>query len=173
MSTPPPSPWGGGQPADLGMRFVARLVDFVLLGVVQGILFAGGTFLSAAVGFWPFGDAGAFRAMTGVLGSLVPALIALGYFTLMESARGQTVGKMLVRIQARGPDGATPTFEQALKRNLWTALGVIGVLPFVGGVLVALAQLAAVISIAVTISNSPARRGWHDDFAGTSVTRLA
>jgi hypothetical protein len=80
---------------------------------------------------------------------------------------------MLLKLQTRGPDGGNPTFEQALKRNAFTAIGVLGIIPFMG-FLAGLLSLAAVIMIAVTISNNTAtRRGWHDDFAGgTQVVKI-
>jgi uncharacterized RDD family membrane protein YckC len=91
----------------------------------------------------------------------------------MEFSRGQTLGKMLVRLQTQGPGGGRPTLGQALKRNAFTAIPVLGVIPYFG-VISGLLNLLAVITIAVTISrNRTTRRGWHDDFAGgTTVVRL-
>ena len=40
-------------------------------------------------------------------------------------------------------------------------------------VLASLALLVAVIAIAVTISQDPLKRGWHDKFANTTVTKEA
>ena len=83
-----------GQPADLGTRVLARLIDFVLLGVVTGIiyfifsLFAVRNIWTGQVSFWPF-----------AVSSLLSAVISLGYFVLMESSRGQTVGKMLLKVK--------------------------------------------------------------------------
>ncbi len=37
--------------------------------------------------------------------------------------------------------------------------------------LTGLAELVAVIAIAVTISSDPLKRGWHDKFANTSVIK--
>ena len=37
--------------------------------------------------------------------------------------------------------------------------------------LLGLASLAVVIAIAVTINSDPLKRGWHDKFANTSVTK--
>lgn len=102
-----------GQPADLGTRVLARLIDFVLLGVVTGIiyfifsLFAVRNIWTGQVSFWPF-----------AVSSLLSAVISLGYFVLMESSRGQTVGKMLLKVKTFGPDGALPTTEEAVKRAL-------------------------------------------------------
>jgi uncharacterized RDD family membrane protein YckC len=110
------------------------------------------------------GAGSAFNMFSGFsVGTLVYAIITaaitIGYFAIMESNSGQTVGKMLVGLKTVGPDGNKPTMEQALKRNSWYALGIF---PWLGG----LAQLAATIYIAVTINNSATRTGWHDVFAG-------
>ena len=63
--------------------------------------------------------------------------------------------------------------EEAFKRNAWVAIGILGAIPFLGFV-ASLLSLAAVITIAVTISNDRvARHGWHDNFAGgTTVFRV-
>jgi uncharacterized RDD family membrane protein YckC len=169
---------GPGQPADLWPRFAARLIDYILLTVVNvllgGVLVAG--MLMDADTSGTIGSVGvttttnwAVNAVT----SLISAAIALGYFTLMETSRGQTVGKMLLGLETRGPGGGHPTFEQALKRNAFTAIGVLGIIPFLGFI-AGLLSLAAVIMIAVTISqNTTDRRGWHDNFAGgTMVVRI-
>jgi uncharacterized RDD family membrane protein YckC len=109
----------------------------------------------------------------GAISGVITAALYLGYFTLMESRNGQTLGKMLLKLQTQGPDGATPTTEQALKRNFWVALGILGVIPVVGAPIGGLAELVIVIVIAVTISNSPTRQGWHDNLAGgTKVVKI-
>jgi uncharacterized RDD family membrane protein YckC len=175
---PPPQVTGGvGQPADLWPRFAARLIDYILLTLVN-VFIVGFVIIGSLVGT-SGGTPNGFGVGTGstwaanAVFSVLAAVIALAYFTLMESSRGQTIGKMLLKLQTRGPDGANPTFEQALKRNAFTAIGVLGVIPFLG-FLANLLSLAAVIMIAVTISNNTAtRRGWHDDFAGgTQVIRI-
>jgi len=168
---------GVGQPADLLPRFVARLIDFVLLGFVNALLVSVlvvgvimGSNSGAATG-WGM-DGGAGFAVNAV-SSVVTAAIYLAYFVLMETNRGQTLGKMIMKLETRGPDGGRPTMEQALKRNAFTAIGVLGVIPFLG-LIAGLLSLAAVIMIAVTISrDTVTRHGWHDDFAGgTTVVRI-
>ena len=167
----PPS--GVGQPADLLMRFLARLIDFVLIGIVNAIISA-----ILVVGILGLNGGGYGFSMgasfaSGAISAIISATLSLGYFTLMESRNGQTVGKMLLKLQTQGPSGATPTTEEALKRNAWVALGILGVIPIVGGLIGGLATLAIVIVIAVTINNSPTKQGWHDEFAGgTKVIKI-
>jgi uncharacterized RDD family membrane protein YckC len=165
-----------GQPAGLLERFLARLIDSVLLAIVNVVVVTFivvgtvmGTDAGAMAGFG--GGDGGYAA--GAVSSLLTTALALGYFTYLEATRGQTAGKMLMKLHTRGPDGKNPTMEQALKRNAFLAIGVLGVIPFLGTV-AGLLSLAAVIAIAVTISNNTeTRQGWHDNFAGgTRVVKL-
>jgi len=165
-AAPIPTPSGVGAPADLGLRFVARLIDLILIGIVTSViifpLIIATAFTGVGSAFNMFGGFSAGR----IVFAIITAALTIGYFALMESNSGQTVGKMLIGLKTVGPDGNKPTMEQALKRNAWYALGII---PWIGG----LAQLAAAIYIAVTISNSATRTGWHDEFAGgTKVIKI-
>ena len=169
-ATPP----GVGQPGELGIRFVARLIDGIIVGIVVGILNAiivVGLFgLSGGGGGYGISMGAGWAA--GAISSIISAGLYLGYFTFMESRNGQTVGKMIFKLQTQAPDGSKVTTEQSLKRNLWVALGILGVIPFLG-IVGSLLELAAVIAIAVTINNSPTKQGWHDNFAGgTKVVKI-
>ena len=162
MTAPDPSnapdPTGGEVGASLGIRFVARLIDSILLAValsIVGAVLGLGNLISGDL------DAGT------IIFNALWVVVVVGYFALLESSRGQTIGKMLLRIRTIGPDGRNPTLEEAIRRNGWYALGII---PFIGG----LAQLGVAIYIAVTISQSAMNVGWHDEFAGgTKVVPVA
>ncbi len=166
-------PTGGvGQPANVLPRFFARLIDFIIIGIVSGII---GSLIGAVTGLgitsYGYGVGRSLAAAS--VSSLITGVIYLGYFTLMESGTGQTLGKMLLKLQTRGPDGGKPTTEQAFRRNAWTGLSVLGVLPVVGAIIGSILQLIAEIMIGVTISQSPFRQGWHDRFAGgTQVFKI-
>jgi uncharacterized RDD family membrane protein YckC len=173
-----PSRTGGvGQPADLGPRFVARLIDFVLLGIVNAIVVSAlvvGTLMgtnAAVVGGWGLGTGTTWAA--NAVTTISTTVLTLAYFVLMEHYFGQTVGKMLLKLKTQGPGGGNPSIEQALRRNAFTAIGILGIIPYVG-FLGSLLSLAAVITIMVTINNdNTARHGWHDNFAGgTTVVRV-
>lgn len=154
--TPPPSaPTGPGQPAGAGVRFGARIIDGLLLAVPFWIVvaIAGGSIA---------GSAGA-SLLFGLLGSA----IYVGYFVYLESSRGQTIGKQVLNLRTVGAQGGNPTQQEAFVRNAWVLVGII---PFLGG----LASLAIAIWIAISISNDPAGRGVHDNWAGgTAVVRTA
>ena len=174
----PPAPGAfsrAGQPADLMPRFLARLIDYILLMIVNVVLVAVvviGAIMGDTAGFGGFG---ATNTAAGAVSSILAAILYVGYFAVMESSRGQTVGKMVMSIAVQGPDGGRPTFAEAVKRNAWAGLGILGIVPIIGGVIGGLLQLAAVIYIAVTINaNITTRQGWHDQFAGgTRVVRTS
>lgn len=159
------------QPAGLGIRFLARLIDFIILSVVvqliDSILLRGMFNLdSGDLGSNLGSNLGSVYAYSAISGVITGA-IYLAYFVLMESRTGQTLGKMLLKLRTEGPGGGLPSTEVALRRNFWVALGALAVIPF-GGAIGGLAELVIVIIIAVTISQSPVREGWHDRFAGGS-----
>lgn len=160
--TPAPLPTsysGAGQPADLVPRFLAKLVDVVVM-----------FFINLFVGiFVAFGLNGGYARTA--MAALLSTAVTLAYYAFLESSRGQTVGKMIVGLKVQNLAGQYPTMEQALKRNVYIALGFLTIIPILG-FLGSLAQLAAVIYIAVTInSDRPLFRGWHDKFADTQVIK--
>jgi uncharacterized RDD family membrane protein YckC len=134
----------------------------ILVPVMIGLLGINGS-----VGY---GMGGSFAA--GALTAVLSTIIYLGYFAFMESTRGQTVGKMLMKLHVEGANGGKPTLEEAAKRNIWMGLPILGIVPIVGGLIAGIGQLVAVIMIAVGINNDPvARRPWTDNFAGTRVIK--
>jgi uncharacterized RDD family membrane protein YckC len=155
----------GEVSADLMPRFLARLIDGLLLGflmfvIIVPIVFVG---IFGTSGYSAFGGFG----LSSIVISLVFTTIVIGYFAYLESSRGQTVGKMVMKLKTVGPDGQNPSFESAAKRSGFYALAII---PVIGGLL----ELGAVIYIAYTINESPAHTGWHDEFAGgTRVIKLS
>jgi uncharacterized RDD family membrane protein YckC len=137
---PPPR---GQEPAGLGVRFAARLIDGIIVNVVALILaFAIGSLSS----YW----------VTGLFSGLLMFL----YFLAFESTQGWTPGKKLLGLSVRGPGGAPkPDVQQSAIRNVWTLLPII---PIIGGFL----MVIAIVVIAVTINGSPTKQGKHDELAG-------
>lgn len=144
-----PAPVAGAQPADLLPRFLSRVIDGLILFVVNVILVV---------------------AFDNLIGGVLGGVIYLGYYAYLESSRGQTLGKQVMKLRVHGAAGGNPSMEEALRRNAWAALGIISGLPAIGW-LFGLVELVAVIAIAVTISQDSLKRGWHDKFANTSVTK--
>ncbi|MCL1598455.1 MAG: RDD family protein [Actinomycetia bacterium] len=154
-------------PADLMPRFLARLIDGAILWFVFMILFVPIVFSLIFSGVSGFGGMFGGFSLSGIVIGIVWAAVIIGYFAFLESSRGQTIGKMIMKLKTEGPDGQNPTLEMAIKRNLFNALNII---PVLGGLL----ALGAVIYIAYTINESPTKTGWHDVFAGgTRVVKLS
>jgi uncharacterized RDD family membrane protein YckC len=147
--------------ADLMPRFLARLIDSVILSFVMFALIVPIIFVTI---FDTSGSLGLFGGfgLGSIMISIVWAAIVIGYFAFLESSRGQTLGKMIMKLKTVGPDGQNPSLETAVKRNAFYALGIV---PVIGG----LAQLAAVLYIAYTINDSSTHSGWHDEFAGGTL----
>ncbi len=143
----------GEQPGTLGLRFLARLIDYVLVGIVAVPLAA-----LAAKNI----------ATTGLFPGLLLGLLAFVFFVAFEVSRGWTPGKRLLGLRVHGPaEAAKPTVQQAAIRNSFTLLAIV---PVIGEVLV----LVAGIVIAATIQSSPTEQGQHDKFAGgTLVVKLS
>jgi len=138
---PPPS--GGQEPGSLVLRFVARLIDGIIVNVVAVLIALA---IGALTNYW----------VTG----LFSGLLMFAYFVAFESTQGWTPGKKILGLSVRGPGGAAkPTAQQSAIRNVWTLLNIV---PFIGGLL----TLVAVIVIAVTINSSPTKQGKHDELAG-------
>jgi uncharacterized RDD family membrane protein YckC len=162
---PTGAPTGVPRPGELLNRFLARLIDHVLIGVVFVPIYV---ILSTIIysGFSnSFGEYFIFYTLSAIL----QAALFLAYFAVLESNRGQTVGKMLMKLRTYGPDGVSnPTMQQAVKRNFYAALGILSIIPFIGWFFLGwAAPIAAAIFIAVTLNNDqPNHQGWHDKFAG-------
>jgi uncharacterized RDD family membrane protein YckC len=106
-----------------------------------------------------------------LVSAVLTAAIYLGYFSYLESSRGQTLGKMVMKLRTVSPTGGNPTLAEAVRRNIFTGFGVLAFIPFLG-FLAGLAQLIAIIMIAVGISKDTVnRQAWHDIFAGGTQVR--
>lgn len=140
---PGPSPIAGGEPGGLLLRWLARVIDGIIVAIVSWTLI----FVT---------DSTSSFLVTG----LFTGGLSFIYFVAFEVSIGSTPGKKLLGLSVRGPGGAPkPTAGQSAIRNSWTLLPII---PFVGGLL----GVVAIIVIAVTISGSPTKQGKHDELAG-------
>jgi hypothetical protein len=136
-------PAAGGHPEGLLLRWLARVIDGIFVGVVSWVLIIVTDSLSS---IW----------LTG----LFTGLLTFVYFVAFEVSTGWTPGKKVLGLSVHGPGGAPkPTAAQSAIRNSWTLLPII---PFVGGLL----GFIAIIIIAVTINGSPTKQGKHDELAG-------
>ena len=157
-----PVEWGPQQPmgaayGGLLKRFGARLIDGLLVGLTLAVLF------SLLPGFDP----------TGLLYSALATLLYYGYFVVLESSRGCTLGKQLLGLRVAGPAGDSPVAPDAsARRNAWMLLALLSGLPVIG-VLAGLVYVGIVVAIAVTIASDARNQGLHDRFGGTVVLEQA
>ncbi len=181
--TPPPSPEqqpqqpaqqpatpGVPRPGELLDRFLARLIDGIILGVAFFILSSifNGIFISGLT------TSVAEYVVYALFTYVIWIALVIGYFAFMETSRGQSLGKMALKLRAVGADGGNPTLEESVRRNSFYAIQLISIIPVLGWVLGPILSLVAVIMIAVGINNDTVnRQGWHDRFAGgTKVLKV-
>ena len=148
-----------GEPASVLARFGARIIDSILLAIVTVALavLLFNVLLDVDTDASPLQTESSLAATAG---SILTVLLSIAYAAWFESTRGQTIGKMALGIAVRGPGpGPRPPIDVAVKRNLWMALSIV---PVIGP----LAQLVAMIAIAVTINANRNGAGWHDGWAG-------
>jgi uncharacterized RDD family membrane protein YckC len=87
------------QYVGVGRRFLALLIDAIIVGVVT-------SFLSIL-----------FRNAP-VVSSLLSVIIVFGYFIVMEATQGATVGKMALGLRVVKTDGSPITWSESVIRNL-------------------------------------------------------
>ncbi len=108
--------------ASIIRRFGASFVDGLLMWIPIGIMLAlfGMRALSARVnGAWNFWF-------------LLPTLITVSYQALMLAARGQTLGKMALKVKVVSPDGSEISTGQAWGREIIRAvLGFFYVIDYI------------------------------------------
>ena len=110
------------------------------------------------------------RELLHSLGSSAPSL-CLGYFAYMESSRGQTIGKQVMKLKTVGPGrpeqpdhGAGGPPQHLVRSSSASSRSSAGLLAELG---------LRVILIAVSINSDPRRQHWFDKFAGgTQVMKI-
>ena len=156
-----PPAYGGppaGQPGTLGIRFLARLLDGIVVGFLASIL----------TSLFGFGSDTVLGVPSYTLtAGLFSGVLMFAYFVGFETWKGWTPAKKLLGLEVRGVGGAPkPDLRQAAVRNLFTLLALI---PCLGWILAPVAYIV----IAVTINSSPTKQGKHDELAGgTQVVKV-
>lgn len=107
--------WSSLENAGIPLRFVAVLLDALLVFVPLGIvvaLMSGGGYAERGPGY--------ANAGVNVGGNAFWLLLALGigYYVVCEAVAGATLGKRMVGIRVVGEDGEHVTLGAALVRNL-------------------------------------------------------
>lgn len=176
QATPlPPGPIAGTTIADFITRLVAFIIDGVILGIVNFIVWQILRFLPTGIDILVHG--------------IAVAAISAGYFIYFWTTRRQTPGMIVMKLLVvEDGTGATLTQPQAIRR--WIYLGLplalssmlsVGTgfsFSFGGGGLVflfALASIVALISLlyefylAYTTYQDPRKQGFHDKSVNSVV----
>ena len=99
--------------ASIGRRFVAALVDGILMWIPIAIMIAILGFVTATQmrvnGAWNFWF-------------LIPTVISVSYQALMLAARGQTLGKIALKVKVVAADGSELSAGQAWGREITRAV---------------------------------------------------
>jgi len=161
--------------ADTASRFVAYVIDGILVSIV-------GWIIAALLGFGRTSVLQSSNATTAsytVAGAafLVPfVFVGFVYFVFFwTGGRRATPGQQIFKLQVGNAfDGNGLTFTQASKRWLafGTFLGLFAVLPAIYP-LASLIEFVWIIALFVTTVRSPTKQGLHDRFANTAVVRPA
>src|SRR5262249_4740589 len=102
-------PGGGAHPGTLGIRFLARFIDGILVSIVALLLAYA---LDSLDNYW----------VTGLFSGLLTFI----YFVAFEVTQGWTPGKKMLGMEVRAPGGAgKPTFKESAIRNAFTLLAII------------------------------------------------
>lgn len=160
-------PEGPGSLPSVGQRGLARASDFVLSVMLPGGLMI---YLTQELAAEVRGDKVEITnpALAWLFFLLIP-VIPFVYETVMVAWRGQTVGKMLGRLQVLSlEDGLVPTRRSAMIRaGLPAGLLLLTVLP----ILSLFGQIGYLAVYLSSLLDQVLRRGWHDKLAGTVVVR--
>jgi len=117
--------------AGLGTRFVAAIIDLVLLLVVAAIIFIPFV-LFYAFSIIATGSAWYVRTIFGPFEGVLFLLFVI-YFTFYEGTSGQTIGKRMMHVKVvRVPTGQPPSLLRALVRNLLRIIDWLPVLYILG-----------------------------------------
>ena len=112
-----------------GRRVVAIIIDSILLGIVYFVM-------SLLFGSTTTQGGGVSTTLSG-LPFVIYLLIVVAYYTGLEGSTGQTVGKMLLGIQAiREDTGDSPGMGKALIRTLLRIVDAFPVAYLVGFIVV-------------------------------------
>jgi uncharacterized RDD family membrane protein YckC len=112
----------------VGRRFLALLIDIIILGIFQHLILTG----ISAMGLHSSGNTTTTQGDAAhmleywlthldtyaVLQIVVLTILPLVYFMIMEAVQGATIGKMLLGIRVVRLDGSPISWSQSITRNL-------------------------------------------------------
>jgi uncharacterized RDD family membrane protein YckC len=152
--------------AGFWLRFVAYIIDYIIVYVVQSFIFIpvlgllGITFASNMENVQNMSDAeaigmvGSIMAIAGAT-ALLTTIIAVLYWSLMESSKYQaTVGKLALGLKVTDMEGKNLDLTKSLIRNVCKIIS--GMIIFIGYIMAGFTEK---------------KQGLHDIIAGTLVVK--
>ncbi len=130
----------------VGRRFLAYLIDFIILGLV-----------TAPFGSYEFEGGTASYRVVGVP-FLLQQLVWIAYFVILEATVGATLGKLALGIRVRRADGSKLDWGASIVRNI---LRIVDAFPYFIPYLLG----------AILVWRSPTRQRLGDRAASTIVVR--
>lgn len=161
--------------ADTTSRFVAYIIDSILVSIV-GWIIAAVLRLGQTTVVQSGNTTGAYFSVAGAAFAVPWVLVGFMYFVFFwTGGRRATPGQRIFKLQVGNAfDGKALTVTQATKR--WLALGtflsLFAVLPTIYP-FASLVEFVWIIALIVTTVRSPTKQGLHDRFANTAVVRPA
>lgn len=114
------------------LRFVALIIDNILLGIVAIVIIFGlGALLWGGMyyGLYLWGGFGYALLLPFILG-----VLSIFYFALFESSSGATLGKKVMGLQVQMVNGNKVTFDKAFIRNISKIYGLFLLLDWLIGI---------------------------------------
>ena len=140
-------------------RFIAFIIDVIILAVIVGIL--------TAIGIVEFSVSEEANTTDG----LIQAVIVVAYYVILTVAFGATLGKMAMGMKVVDRDGNKAGVGPILIREVIArALGSL-LAAVVGAGIGNTVGLAVVIIIVIMILFDERRQGLHDKIGGTFVVK--
>ncbi len=142
-------------------RFIAFIIDVIVLAVIVGIL--------SAIGIVDF--ALTEEGEVSRIDNLIQALIVVAYYVILTVAFGATLGKMALGMRVVDGDGNKAGAGPVLIREI-IARAVGGLLTVVVGASIGqLVGFAVAVIIVIMILFDQRRQGLHDKVGGTFVVK--
>lgn len=140
-------------------RFIAFIIDVIILAVIVGIL--------TAIGIVEFSVSEEASTTDG----LIQAIIVVAYYVILTVAFGATLGKMAMGMKVVDRDGNKAGAGPILIREVIArALGAL-LASVVGAGIGEAVGLAVAIIIVIMILFDERRQGLHDKIGGTFVVK--
>jgi uncharacterized RDD family membrane protein YckC len=165
---------GAVRLASMGQRFLARLIDSIIVGIPFGIIYfiISAALVSSAASSIQVdpetgqvvGGGGFFAGSFGLLllTPLVFVILQILYEVSMIATRGATLGKQIAGVKViRELDGQVPGWGGAFTR--WGVMIAPAIVPCLGYLWVLLCELSPFFD------SQGRRQGWHDKAAKTIV----